>query len=325
MAENRSKSFVLVLLSGVLVLVTGLGFLVALKLDPTIDDWYSKVSSPRQSSLVLGTSFSNYGIDPTAMQAVGLPVEGRLYNFAFVNSLSSWGPAYFKAIEGKLDPKTKDGLFVLQVNPAGFKELVHPPRKGEEGLQESGGLLDRLWSFSGNPNWSYVVQNLDEPLWKFLWQRWTTNGYPRVTADGWTPQTVHNQTLDLQRNFPPVMDYYRSDIGTKAFSPLRWRYFEKTVEFLRPHGTVVLLRLPSTVEHASIEDELMPDLDARVEVFARAQGAIFLNWKGQRGDYLTSDGAHLESRSAVRFSHDLAVELKPILAARHRPVHTASQ
>ena len=106
-----------------LLLLAVAGLLGATLLAPVVlkggvDAFYGRFTSPPAGSLVLGTSRAAQGIRPAVLTArLGGQFEGPVLNYAFTLTHSPYGPAYLRSIQRKLRPETKNGLFIVAVDP----------------------------------------------------------------------------------------------------------------------------------------------------------------------------------------------------------------
>ena len=91
----------------------------------TDDVNYFKFSSPKSSSMILGTSRALQGLVPQAIDSV----TGRndLLNFAFTLGNSPYGKVYLDAIKKKIDRSKKNGIFILAVDPWAISSLSVQP------------------------------------------------------------------------------------------------------------------------------------------------------------------------------------------------------
>src|SRR5689334_18034252 len=93
----------------------GAGFLA----NGTTDEYYLRFTTGKQRSMMLGGSRAAQGLHPSVFNNVDAPslFAGPMYNFAFTMGHSPYGATYREAIARKLDPDTRNGLFILQVDP----------------------------------------------------------------------------------------------------------------------------------------------------------------------------------------------------------------
>ena len=76
-----------------------------------VDPHYLKFASPKQSSMILGTSRSSLGLCPEVFKENGF---AEMYNYSFTIVESPWGEDYFESITRKLDTIRKmERLFLL--------------------------------------------------------------------------------------------------------------------------------------------------------------------------------------------------------------------
>ena len=83
-----------------------------------VDYYYLKFTSKPQGSLILGDSKSFMGIQPEIMQEhLSKNKFATMFNYGFTFGEIAYGDYYLNSIKKKLDLETKNGLFVLEVNP----------------------------------------------------------------------------------------------------------------------------------------------------------------------------------------------------------------
>jgi len=93
-----------------------------------VDYFYPKFTH-QAGSMIIGISRANDGISPAVIeQNFGEnEIDYPVLNFAFANQISDYGPVYLNAIQKKLQPETKNGLFILGVNPGSLSILKSKP------------------------------------------------------------------------------------------------------------------------------------------------------------------------------------------------------
>jgi zona occludens toxin (predicted ATPase) len=78
------------------------------------DAYYERLTTPAQTSLIIGTSRSAQGILPSILNSeLG---RSDIYNFSFTISHSPYGPVYLDRIDQKLLKNSKNGIFILSVD-----------------------------------------------------------------------------------------------------------------------------------------------------------------------------------------------------------------
>ena len=147
------KRFILHIL--VLSLFVGLsGYLVLMQADGSTDAFYAKFTTPKQQSLIIGSSRAAQGIHPQTINE-NLP-HTAIYNYAFSRIHTPYGKPYLESIQRKLKPDTKDGLFIVEVNPWSVCK-----KKGELldtlHFSEKASFLGTIKNVSANPNLTYLL------------------------------------------------------------------------------------------------------------------------------------------------------------------------
>lgn len=272
------------------------------------DDYYVKCSSPRQRSLILGTSRAAQGLVPAEIDPRALGARGPLYNFAFASSMSRYGRAYLQAVERKLadaDPAAP-GLFLLEVSP-----LAISTNTGATGpLPEDGSVIGKLHSFTLDPNVEYpfYAPNRGYDIIDRTVRRFTGRERLFVHADGW----VDVRPIEAERREASItqkLSDYAGAYAASELSPMRLSYLERTVALLAPRGQVVLVLLPLEPRLRSLERRYMPEFDDRMRALAEQRKARYIDLSDLDAHVSTNDGNHLRRDDARRVSRELAARL----------------
>ncbi len=270
-----------------MVLAVALGYLGIFCCIPAgkIGDVYPRVTTPRQHSLVIGTSRAAQGIDPDILndRLRDRYPAADLYNFAFHIDETTYNEIYFSAIMKKLTDDRTHGLFILSVDPWAFK-------RDNEILGE----LD-LRSVSARPNVEYLVRFFNRTWISPLPTHVCINASGRSVVTG----IKRSPALITQK-----LTTYREMASHYAYSQESERVFVRLVDSLRTRGDVYAVRMPVAREMAALEDSLMPAFSQRMDSVTRAHGAVFLDFI--RETYETNDGNHLTKEEGDRFSEALA-------------------
>jgi hypothetical protein len=293
----------------VLVAFIGIGFLA----DGYTDPFYLKFTSPRQTSLIIGVSRAALGLRPEIFNRA-LEKEYPqldLYNFAFAFHSSPFGKVYLDAIENKLQENSKNGLFIITVDPWTIADFTN--ETGEETrLREYNSFLGRTKWVNGKPNLFYLVNGYDGPYMKILATKVKTrfmNNYPNsyLHENGWMEATFPMDSQSVRRRLQASLDKYdKMYLPQCAVSPARISWLIKTISFLQRHGDVYLVRLPVHPSLLVIDNKLFPRFDTFIDSVARQQNIPYFNFSDSCARYNYFDGVHLTIQSATRVSGELA-------------------
>jgi hypothetical protein len=282
------------------------------------DDFYLRVSSPRQASLVVGTSRAAQGIVPEELDARALGFGGPLYNFAFTSANSRYGKVYFDVIERKLAPAPGGarGLFLLEVSP-----LALSIDKGTAGsLPEEKTFLAKLHLLSTSPNPEYplYVPERGYDIIDRSVRRLTGKTRLLLHADGWLEVTPDTDPQRFATQLQHKLVDYRKAFAASEPSELRREYLRRTLALFARHGSAVLVRMPIHPELAALEQAYMPGFDAEMASLAREQHARYIDLSDLNASVATTDGNHLRRDSARQVTRELRSRLQtqPTISAR---------
>ncbi|HEY3402075.1 MAG TPA: hypothetical protein VGK59_01745 [Ohtaekwangia sp.] len=273
------------------------------------DNFYQRFTSSQQQSLILGTSRSAQGLYPESFDSLlqDMDLDGPMYNFSFTIAHSPYGPAYLRAIQAKLDPLVTNGLFIVGVDPYSIGIRKRNESDDVTQFREQGLCVANMNFFNLPVNYEYLLKNYDHFWGEILLTSLQkssgvvlSNGRFQVDAPA-DSAFIRNRTINNIRN---------NNKTEYVFSNTRVKYLEATIDFLKTHGKVVLVRLPTGKEIKEIEDQIMPEFDFRMEALADNMDILYVSYSAVIEQYQTRDGDHLLPESGRRLSADLAKRIK---------------
>jgi hypothetical protein len=300
-------------LGGLLAVVgalAGLGLAIGLRAG-YVDAFYARFAAPPAGSLVLGTSRAAQAIRPDVLAArLGGRHEGPWLNYAFTLAESPYGPGYLSSIERKLAPGTQHGLFVLAVDPWSLSLPTKLMNNKEAAFPEAKSMVSQLASVSQSPNLDYLAHYLHKPFYQLLLDTDTAHVVERLHPDGWLeialPPPTANPAL-LARRTAEKLTTYRALAASSQLAPARLASLTELITLLKPHGRVVLTRLPTGPDMAALEQQYQPGFDAQMARLAARHAVPYLNYLAL--PYPTNDGNHITRGAAGQFSQRLAADI----------------
>jgi hypothetical protein len=291
--------------------------------DGYTDGYYIRFATPRQNSLIIGTSRAAQGLLPSVFDSI-LHENGNfqgIFNFAFTAVHSPYGPVYYKAISKKLLPETKNGLFILAVDPWSVSSDRSDPENPEL-FDETKLALASTKSFSVSPNYGYLIKNYNRNWGSIIlnhFKAYVFNKFPShftwafLHDDGWLEVFVPMDSSSVSGRIKGKVREYEKNYASQIISSLRLDYLEKTVKMLTPHGDVFMVRLPVYKEIRQIENRYPYDFDQIMQDMAQRNNVPFLNLIDESDQYTYTDGNHLHKSSGKEVSAKLANMIKEAL------------
>ena len=299
-AVFRLLARLLLLAGAVLVGALGLGPVL---LKGQVDAFYGRFTSPRAGSLVLGTSRAAQGIQPAVLAArLGGHFDGPLLNYSFTLTHSPYGPAYLRSIQRKLRPEVKNGLFIVAVDPWSLS-LTGP----EGAFPEDNSFIGQLHQVSQNPNLPYLARYQTKPFYRLLLDYATAT--ERLHPDGWLEVRIGTDSAQVIARTVRKLHDYRLLTASQHLSAGRLLALRQTIDFLKQHGRVVLVRLPVGPSLLQLEQIYQPGFDHLMRQIAADYALTYLDYSAQ--PYATTDGNHLQRAASAAFSQRLATDLTP--------------
>lgn len=278
--------------------------LLGLLADGYTDPFYLRITSPKQKSLILGTSRAAQGIRPSIMDSIldNKTFNIPIYNFSFTILHSPYGETYYKAIEAKLDKNNLKGLFVLAVDPWSISLRTN--------LQydvESKKELSKITYFNMNPNYDYLKNAYKKSFFHLLNNKISPDKSMLLHEDGWLEVTINMDKQELKRRTVSKIKTYKENSKINRISSKRINWLEKTIFLLEKHGKVVLVRIPVNNEILNIEKKAYKNFDSIIRT--KFSATPYLNYKDMSGEYSYIDGNHLHKESGKKFSVKLAKDI----------------
>jgi len=285
-----------------LTLVLGSMLYVFYQADGYTDPFYARFTSPKQSSLIIGTSKAAQGIRPNVLNKT---LPDSIYNFAFTIAHSPYGPAYLNGIKRKITKETSNGIFILAVDPWSIAD-AHTDPNDENQFDENKSFLNKLQTISSQPNIPYLVS-------------YYRNSYAKI-FDRDTVVFLHDDGwLEINTRMDPKIIEVRiqnkaeslKERGTRyQLSETRLSYLNQTIVYLKERGSVYMVTLPIHPDLTKLEAAIVPNFNELMYQLSRETGAPFLDLSQDNHDYIYTDGMHLYKDSATEVSRKIASWIK---------------
>jgi len=259
--------------------------------------------------MVLGSSRAAQGVIPTVLDKVLSSdlYDGELFNFSFTRDNSPYGPAYLGAIVKKLDKNSTNGLYILAVDPWVLSMPIGITDFPENDMQPG-----NMSNVTSNPNLEYLIRNYNYAWGSLIGGPFSTKDTVQfLHDDGWLEINVPMDSISMALRFSRKLKEYE-DLATKEmeYSIERVLYLEKTINYLKPYGKVVLVRIPMDAGIRSIEDQFRPDFSAEMDELAKKHNVLYVDDTDNNEKYDYTDGNHLAATSAPLYSGWLANYIK---------------
>jgi hypothetical protein len=287
------------------------------------DPFYLRFTTPKQSSMIIGTSKAAQGLLPSILESeLHSQFKMPIYNYAFTLAHSPYGQAYFNSIKNKLDQTGNNGVFILTVDPWSISQKALR-NDDESSLDENGRFIAEIDYVSMSPNFEYLLKFYPDPYYHILWRRFKPT-HQRLHDDGWLEVTVKMDSSSIKRRKEnKLKSEMYSNPGEYRFSEIRYSYLKQTIEFLQRHGTVYLVRLPVDSEMLENERIVMADFEDRMRDLQEQYGIRYFDMTVNVDRYTFVDGNHLYKESSKKASFELAHWITETIAERKSMGHKA--
>ncbi|WP_294288699.1 hypothetical protein [uncultured Chryseobacterium sp.] len=279
------------------------------------DDFYKRFSSPQQNSLILGSSRAA-SMNPEIIDRVirqKYP-EAQLYDYAFTWAHSPYGPKYLESIEKKLKPDMKAGVFIVTVEPTAVMVAKKSPDNPEYYIENDKSVA-KTSQVAINPNFEYLLESFDFSITKELNKKIIPEKNKMAEVSVLDNGQLYGKML--KRFSPEVrktvnkgkMAELKNRFNGLKISPTRLKYLARTIDFLKKHGKVVIVRMPISKTAYAIENTVVPDFDKMINDISRAQKVQYINYNMIPNQYKWIDEVHLEPISMDQFSGQIGKDL----------------
>lgn len=296
----------LIKLTAFTLLVTVLIAVVLMRYGGYADYFYTKFTTPGKPSLIIGDSRTFQGIWPAVMsENLKNDFDVPVYNFSFTVAQAVYGKDYRESILKKLDEKTRNGVFVLSVNPWMLAQRENDDfSKGE--FFESDAPPHNMWFYNLNPNPEYFFRNYSYFHFKAIFRQISKTDedgllqLANIPKDSVSLKGLRDIQTQLYKDFPKK--WKKTDY--------RLAELDKTIKALQKHGKVVLVRMPTGNEILSIEKDFWPGLDSQIEQMAAQNKVSYFNYTKVKTNFIPFDGVHLNSEAGKLFTKALCDSIK---------------
>lgn len=277
--------------------------------DGYSDAIYLKFTTPKQSSLIIGTSKAAQGIHPAVVNDI--LERGDIYNYGFSVVYSPFGPAYLNSIKNKLKMSTKNGVYIIAVDPHSVSSKTGKP---DDSLyfSENELAVGAIKNVNTYPNFNYLIHHYPEQYIYILTRKlkYVSQGF--LHDDGLIETGLSTDPLIVENRIKEKIISYTEQTEHYEFSQIRWNYLIKTIEFLKQHGNVYLIRLPVVRPLVNLENSIMPDFDQKINKICQKYQLSYLNLTNKVEDYTYDDGNHLDTKSGKIVSKEIAEWIKSL-------------
>lgn len=282
-----------------------------------VDYFYSKFTH-QAGSMIIGISRANDGLVPSVIEQNfdENKIDHPVLNFAFANQISDFGPIYLNAIKKKLKPETKNGLFILEVNP-GSLSILKIQTDTLSTIEEDQSFLATLNRYNQHPNFEYIRKFYNHSLYKGFQKSRRIDLIRYSHPDGWQEVLTENGSYVVSKE--EVLKWKGMNIEEtmkmkEHYKPSKVRilYLEKTINYLNDFGQVYLVRVPISKEFFEIEQSFWPEFNTVIEEIANKNEVIYFDYSNAEETYNFYDGSHLFGNGAKKFTQQLCNDIKSL-------------
>lgn len=276
---------------------------VLLRVNGYSDPFYFKFTTPKKDNLILGTSRSAQGLQPDIFKKI---LNKEFFNYSFTISHSPYGSVYFNSIKKKHNASVRDGIYIVTIDPWSISTSGDNPNDTTL-FKENNLTLSNIHFVNVNPNFEYLVREFKGKYFTFLIKGKSSEF---LHKNGWLEISVPMDKANvMSRSKSKLEDYRRKNFPNRKLSTVRLNYLKQTVEYLKSHGKVYMVRLPTSSNMFNMEQEIMPNFNEIVYPVTQLSDG-YLDMSVENDLYEYTDGNHLWKESGKVVSEKIARWIK---------------
>lgn len=281
----------------------------------TTDDFYKRFSSPQQNSLILGSSRAA-SMNPEIIDRIIHPdyPEAKLYNYAFTWAHSPYGPKYLESIKKKLKPDTKKGIFIITVEPTALMVYKNEPDDPQFYIENDKSVA-KTSLVAVNPNLEYLLESYNFSITNEINKKIRPEKNPMIEVSVLDNGQIHGKVIKRfsaekrKEVNAEKMKELKKRLNDLKISTVRLDYLSKTIDFLKQHGKVIVIRMPVSKISYNIENSAVPDFDKIILHITETEKVPYVNYNNYPNHYQWVDEVHLEPSSMDTFSEVIAKDI----------------
>ncbi|AZA78937.1 hypothetical protein EG347_16160 [Chryseobacterium sp. G0186] len=270
--------------------------------DGNTDDNYMHFAVKKPQNIILGDSRGSQGVVPGVLKR---KLSADFDNFSLNIMQSPYGQVYFKALKRKLAPETKNGIFILTVNP--WSLSIGKNIKKEKDFPEEHSPLNDMHFYDYSPNYEYLLKHYTRSWFKIYTERaeaGRSNTF--LHDDGWLEVNVNMHADSVAVRTKAKTIFYTDLAKGVALSPERLRAFNEIINYLRTKGSVYIVRIPTSENLTAIENGKYPHFSKLLQDIAHQQNVKVFDFSKNYADYDYTDGNHMYKESSKKLTSQIA-------------------
>ncbi len=283
--------------------VVGVISVILMRYGGYVDYFYEKFTTPKASSMIIGDSRALQGIQPYIIDEnlKNMKFDLPMLNYSFTIAQSHIGPLYSKSILKKINEDTRNGLFIIAINPWMFgSKKENDNYKGV--FKEENQPPHNMEYVSMNPNFEYFIKNLNFFHFKGIFRQSS-----KLHKNGWLEEkNLPNDTITFnkwKKNQLLIFEGFKKNYKVSSY---RKKSLDTIVKALKKHGEVFIVRTPIDKEMLALENTFFKDFNAFINEVSLSNHIDYINYTiNNPRTYKTYDGHHINKYDGVDFTKSI--------------------
>lgn len=269
--------------------------------DGNTDDNYMRFTS-KGSNIIMGDSRGAQAVIPFILDE---KFPGKTFdNFALNIAHSPYGEIYLKGLKRKLKNDTKDGIFILTVDPWNLSKTEN--EKELRDFVEYYSPLNDVHTYT-KPNYEYLIKHYTRSWFKLFTEREDVGKSSTfLHKDGWMEVSVNMNADSVATRQVKKVEGYAENAKKLKISEYRLKSLEETIIFLKQHGTVYIVRIPASKEIMTIENKYWFQFNEKMKQISDKYKVRYFDFSENPSQYIYTDGNHMYKESGKILTTQIA-------------------
>lgn len=179
-------------------------------------------------------------------------------------------------------------------------------------LEKKVDFLDNMFLFNHNPNFEYLLKNLNGNYLKIFSSPSGDNNM-LLHENGWLEVSLDMDEENIKKNITKKINIYEEEyLPRYKYSERRFSKLKEIITYLNDYGNVFLVRLPIHQDLFQLEKILMPDFNKKInDLDPLVLKYIDLTSKNKLYQY--TDGNHLYKTSGAQVTKEIVDSIRNYL------------
>lgn len=267
--------------------------------DGNSDPFGMRFTTGKKKALIIGNSRGAQGLIPEEIESelTGEFSNLEIYNYCFAIGYSAFGPTYLNSILDKINPDTKNSLFIVTIDPFALVSDTRLPDSIED-FPETTSPLSQVKNRKWKPNLNYMLNWYEPSYYEIINRRLRPANEILHRGNGWLEVVLPMDSASVSHRVSESAKRFSNAYKTVRFSLTRMKYLINTIEALKEFGTVVMVYIPSHPDLMVYERDIINGFVGLIQETSSNFNIPFLDLSNRATELTYTEGIHLHQSSS---------------------------